>query len=139
MTPQEKKMLANILQLRFEFEVEARTGFGRADTKQGAITRFVIFYRKQPTFRPTKNFNWNNYVKLLEVRLSDLQYENEEHMLEALFIQMQGEHWSPQGDARPLIEHRGLRHTSMSVGDLVYNETSGRVWEVDICGFKHIH
>jgi hypothetical protein len=32
---------------------------------------------------------------------------------------MQGEVWSPNGEARGLIEAKGLLHTSMSVGDVV--------------------
>lgn len=32
---------------------------------------------------------------------------------------MQGENWSPNGEARSLIEEKGLIHTSMSMGDIV--------------------
>jgi hypothetical protein len=39
--------------------------------------------------------------------------------IEDVFWQMQGENWSPRGEARPLIEKLRLRHTSMSVGDVV--------------------
>jgi hypothetical protein len=35
------------------------------------------------------------------------------------FHTMQGEMWSPNGEGRPLIEDRGLTHTSMSVGDIL--------------------
>lgn len=38
--------------------------------------------------------------------------------LEDLFVRMQGEVWSPNGEARPLIQSKGLAHTSMSVGDV---------------------
>jgi hypothetical protein len=38
--------------------------------------------------------------------------------LEDLFMKMQGEVWSPNGEAQPLIKAKGLRHTSMSVGDV---------------------
>ena len=32
---------------------------------------------------------------------------------------MQGENWSPRGEARPLIARLGLGHTSLSLGDVV--------------------
>ena len=39
--------------------------------------------------------------------------------LETLFFKYQGENWSPEGEARELIEALGVRHTSMTVGDIV--------------------
>jgi hypothetical protein len=39
--------------------------------------------------------------------------------LENVCWQLQGENWSPRGEARPLIEQLRLRHTSMSVGDVI--------------------
>lgn len=39
--------------------------------------------------------------------------------LEYVFQAMQGESWSPNGEARSLIREKGLSHTSMSVGDVV--------------------
>lgn len=39
--------------------------------------------------------------------------------LDEVFTTQQGEVWSPKGEARPLIESLHLRHTSMSVGDVV--------------------
>jgi len=45
--------------------------------------------------------------------------EVEAESLEDVFFQMQGEIWSPNGEARFLITSLGLRHTSMMTGDLV--------------------
>ena len=39
--------------------------------------------------------------------------------LETVFDMMQGERWSPHGEARALIQSSGLRHTSMSIGDII--------------------
>ena len=39
--------------------------------------------------------------------------------LEEIFTYFQGEVWSRNGEAKPLIRVFGLKHTSMSVGDLV--------------------
>jgi hypothetical protein len=42
-----------------------------------------------------------------------------DHALEDVFLHFQAEVWSPNGEARALIERVGLGHTSMSVGDVV--------------------
>lgn len=44
------------------------------------------------------------------------------------WLKMQGENWSAHGEARPLIEHLELTHTSMSVGDVLRDE-EGEYWE----------
>jgi hypothetical protein len=54
--------------------------------------------------------------------------------LEQIFHDMQGHIWSPNGEARSLIEARGLSHTSMSVGDAVVDET-GKCYLVASFGF----
>ncbi len=38
---------------------------------------------------------------------------------EVIFEMMQGEKWSPCGEARGLIKGLGLSHTSMSIGDVL--------------------
>lgn len=57
--------------------------------------------------------------------------------LEAVFHQMQGEVWSPNGEARELIESKGLRHTSMSVGDIIVDQL-GAVFLVEDVGFRQL-
>ena len=54
--------------------------------------------------------------------------------MEKIFRIMQGEHWSPLGQARTLIQSKGLRHTSMSVGDIV--KVRGKLYMVDSMGFE---
>lgn len=49
---------------------------------------------------------------------------------------MQGETWSPRGEARGLIRRKGLQHTSMSVGDVVVK--GGKAMMVDRYGFTEI-
>lgn len=56
--------------------------------------------------------------------------------LEEIFYKMQGEVWSPNGEARNLITRLGLVHTSMSVGDVV--EMGGKFFVCDVCGFTEI-
>lgn len=53
---------------------------------------------------------------------------------EEIWVMMQGERWSPRGEARSLITEKGLRHTSMHVGDIV-QVAPGECFLVDSCGF----
>jgi hypothetical protein len=57
--------------------------------------------------------------------------------LERIFYLMQGEIWSPKGEARELIQSKGLHHTSMSVGDVV-RFADGSVFACDMQGWKKL-
>lgn len=58
--------------------------------------------------------------------------------LEDLFHKMQGHVWSPNGEARELIESLGdVWHTSMSVGDVVIGG-DGKAHMVDTWGFQEL-
>ena len=58
-------------------------------------------------------------------------------MLDELWIALQGENWSPNGEARSLIQGLGLQHTSMSVGDC-FKLSNGAVWIVTTEGFQEL-
>jgi len=58
--------------------------------------------------------------------------------LEDVFKKMQGENWSPNGEARKLIIEKGLEHTSMSVGDVVYDSYLRKWSKVAMAGFEEI-
>jgi len=58
-------------------------------------------------------------------------------MLDELWIALQGENWSPNGEARGLIRGLGLQHTSMSVGDC-FKLPNGEVWIVAMNGFQEL-
>ena len=55
---------------------------------------------------------------------------------DVVFEMMQGERWSPKGEARPFIKRLGLGHTSMGVGDIV--EVDGQPMLVDRVGFSSV-
>jgi hypothetical protein len=57
--------------------------------------------------------------------------------LEDVFRFMQGDIWSPQGEARPLIEKKGLRHTSMSINDVV-RDPDGKYWQCLDLGWRQL-
>jgi len=56
--------------------------------------------------------------------------------LDEIFYMMQGDIWSPRGEARSLIRKRGLQHTSMSVGDVI--KRGSKAFLVDVRGFKEL-
>ena len=56
--------------------------------------------------------------------------------LNEIYKIMQGENWSPNGEARGLIQARGTGHTSMSVGDII--QIGNHTWLVDLTGFQKI-
>lgn len=53
--------------------------------------------------------------------------------LDKIYKIMQGEFWSPRGEARSLLRKMGLQHTSMSVGDII--KSKGKYYMVDNSGF----
>jgi hypothetical protein len=57
-----------------------------------------------------------------------------DHALEDVFLHFQAEVWSPNGEARALIERKGLGHTSMSVGDVAV--VDGKAFVVASFGFE---
>jgi len=58
--------------------------------------------------------------------------------LDDLYYKMQGEGWSPDGEARAFITAKGLRHTSMSVGDVAVDHSSGFAYLLDRLGFRRL-
>ncbi len=51
-----------------------------------------------------------------------------------VYRQMQGEVWSPHGEARELIKSLYLGHTSLSVGDVV-RDGDGNFWVCNLSGW----
>lgn len=60
----------------------------------------------------------------------------EETDLDIIFENMQGHLWSPTGEAKELIESKGLEHTSMSVGDII--KKNGEYYFVSRVGFTKL-
>lgn len=69
------------------------------------------------------------------VHLKDLNTDGD---LEDVWFQMQGETWSPNGEARELIKSKGLQHTSMSVGDVAVDQ-NGKAYIVASVGFETLN
>jgi len=58
--------------------------------------------------------------------------------LEDAYRKCQGENWSPNGELRDYVEATGLRHTSMSVGDVLYDWDHGTFHKVVNVGFEDV-
>lgn len=92
---------------------------------------YKIWYRREPSFQPDLTLT-EEKVKRSHVLVREIEAVD----LDDAYWKMQGENWSPNGEARPLIQRLGLQHTSMSVGDVA--ESEGKFWQVDFCGWNPV-
>lgn len=72
-------------------------------------------------------------LKRTHVHVADVSAADREEV----FTAMQGESWSPRGQARALIASLGLTHTSMSVGDVV-RDPDYRYWQCLSDGWREV-
>jgi hypothetical protein len=49
-------------------------------------------------------------------------------VLEKIFCEMQGEAWNPSDQKQEFLKSQGILHTSMSPGDLVYDDATHSLW-----------
>ena len=84
------------------------------------------FLKKKGMVPDPKNLN-KTHVLMGKVKCADC---------EIIYAQMQGEVWSPHGEAREMLQEKGVDHTSMCVGDVVVLE--GKVLLVDIMKFREL-
>lgn len=98
---------------------------------KAAAKVFGVYYRREPTFRPAggDQLLQQDYVFLGNIAADSL---------DDVFVKMQGENWSPNGEATPLIAAFGLKHTSMSVGDVIHDSEADVFFEVLPVGFRKV-
>lgn len=58
--------------------------------------------------------------------------------LDEVYTEMQGENWSPNGEATGLIKALGLSHTSMSIGDIIYSHNEDKYYWCSWMGFDEV-
>ena len=100
--------------------------------------KYDVYYMKPDFFSA---FIWGDKkpeLAALDKTHTLLKSELERPDMEAVFTYMQGENWSPNGEARPLIERLGLKHTSMSVGDVLRDCWTGEYYVVASFGFDKL-
>lgn len=105
---------------------------------------YQIWYMKPSWFRDGMVGKKPDVANLnaTHVHLKDLDIEEFKNFadenLDHIYHQMQGEIWSPNGEACELIRSKGLRHTSMSVGDVIV-DPRGKVHVVASFGFEALN
>lgn len=101
------------------------------------LLNYVVFYKKQyvrfDDFQLPEAITGDDFVRNW-AKIKIVKADN----LDDVYREMQGEIWSPRGEAREQILASGTGHTSMSIGDII-NSPDGKFWIVDIFGFKEIH
>lgn len=95
------------------------------------MEKYSVFYKKNPTFWEDENLTKDNFRKT-HVFLMKVDANS----LDDVFLMMQGDVWSPNGEARDFIRGKGLKHTSMSVGDVICELKSENYYEVALEGFN---
>lgn len=97
------------------------------------LSIYATYYKIEPTFRLDENLTIENlHTTHKFVRNCPAK------SLDDCFFKSQGEYWSPNGEANSLIDSLGLKHTSMSVGDVIQNLKNNRYYEVDNVGFRQL-
>ncbi len=92
------------------------------------MPRYQVYYVRQPTFHPSGEFGTER-LTLTSLQATHVYLcQVEAGCRDDAFRKMQGENWSPHGEARELLQSLGLGHTSMSVGD-VLRDDEGICWE----------
>ena len=72
-----------------------------------------------------------NNLSATHVHLKDIEADNQEDALS----RMRAENWSPNGEALDLLQSKGLQHTTMTIGDVLVDE-SDAVYLVTGIGFS---
>ena len=73
-------------------------------------------------------------LKETHIHLGNINMTN----LNEIFHKLQGDFWSPHGEARELIKSLELYHTSMSVGDIIRFKKKDKAFIVKSVGFQEI-
>ena len=101
------------------------------------MPRFQAYYARRPTYHASGQFGTPlltvQRLRHTHVRVTTVEADNRADA----WLKMQGENWSPHGEARSLIERLGLSHTSMSVGDVLQDE-EGEYWECLDLGWRRL-
>ena len=91
---------------------------------------FEVWYHRRPTYRDDPSITLESFQEThVKVRTAWAKDRDDVYNL------MQGERWSPHGEARPLIAGLGLGHTTMSVGDILV-DTEGTHYVCESLGWR---
>jgi hypothetical protein len=103
---------------------------------ENKISAWQVWYANEPTFDESVRPRTAAELVLKYSKVAEFPAQTVDD-LDNIFFHMQGEIWSPKGEARFMIKNLGLNHTSMSVGDLV-RSPEGQWMVVADVGFEDI-
>ena len=94
--------------------------------------KYQVWYMKPSFLRGiVGNSPDPNDLSATHVHLKDIEADNQEDALS----RMRAENWSPNGEALDLLQSKGLQHTTMTIGDVLVDE-SDTVYLVTGIGFS---
>jgi hypothetical protein len=104
----------------------------RAKLKKGNMMKYQIWYMKPSFLRGVVGSSPDlNNLSATHVHLKDIEADNQEDALS----RMRAENWSPNGEALDLLQSKGLQHTTMTIGDILVDE-SDAIYLVTGIGFS---
>jgi len=93
--------------------------------------RIQVWYSINPSFEDGQPFEpFDKQIGPTHALLGEVEYRAD---WQSLYGALQGDFWSPNGEARELILSKGLSHTSMSVGDVLVVQHPDRATETWMC------
>jgi hypothetical protein len=82
--------------------------------------KYQIWYMKPSFLRGVIGSSPDlNNLPATHVHLKDIEADNQEDALP----RMRTENWSPNGEALDLLQSKGLLHTTMTIGDVLVDES----------------
>jgi hypothetical protein len=101
---------------------------------------FEVYYKVNTDFEVPEKISAGEFLSGYRL-VSSIAIEKDgdiDNSLEKIYRNMQGENWSPNGEAREYIQAVGLNHTSMSTGDIVHYQNRDKYYVVAPIGFHEI-
>jgi hypothetical protein len=94
--------------------------------------KYQIWYMKPSFIRGVVGSSPDpDHLSATHVHLKDIEANDQEDA----FSRMRAENWSPNGEANDLLQSKGLQHTTMTIGDVLVDE-SDAVYVVTGIGFS---
>ena len=101
------------------------------------MNKYTVFYKVE-----SRDFEYYIVPNKIQIPWFNHNYREVRQLkaegLEDVYYKMQGEVWSPNGEARELIQSLGLSHTSMNVGDVIYSHAEEKYYWCSWIGFDEV-
>lgn len=104
--------------------------------KKDSMSIYEIWYMKPEWFSNGMRGDLPEKSDLSKTHILLKSIAVEGWTLEKVWIEMQADVWSPNGEARDTIKMKGLGHTSMCVGDVIVKD--GDTYVAQTIGFRRL-